>query len=155
MENKKLIIEKLNIKDFEKCQNIWDMKSEPKQKNEFYDDLKKGNRVTFICKDENNDFLGEGSLVFDCEYENFTIPKKRIYLSHLHVRSECRGQGIGTLLCEHIFEYCEKKGYEEISLVVLLSNYNAMRLYHSLGFTTILDVFEIDGEKKLGMIKKL
>ncbi|MDO4199241.1 MAG: GNAT family N-acetyltransferase [Clostridia bacterium] len=155
MNNKKLIIEKLHIEDFEKCQNIWDMKSDPEQRDSFYNELKNGNRITFICKDENNNFLGEGSLVFECKYKNFTTPKKRIYLSHLHVNPECRGQGIGTLLCNHIFNYCKENGYSEISLVVQLSNYNAMRLYHRLGFITILDLLESQKGKSLGVLKKL
>ena len=155
MREKKFKIETLQLEDFDKCRNIWDMNSNLKQKSEFYNDLKNGNRITFICKNEKGDFVGEGSLVFNCEYRNFTIPNKRIYISHLHVKPECRGQGIGTLLCNHIFDYCKKKGYSEISLAVLFSNYNAMRLYHRLGFTTILDLFEGDDGKNLGMLKKL
>lgn len=155
MNNVTLTVEKMSINDFEKCQNIWDMNADYEQKNKFYSDIKSGNRITFICKNGNNDFVGEGSLVFDCEYKNFTIPKKRIYLSHLHVKPECRGQGIGTLLCNHIFNYCKENGYSEISLVVQLSNYNAMRLYHRLGFITILDLLESQKGKSLGVLKKL
>lgn len=155
MSKKQLIIETLKIEDFEKCQNIWDMESNVGEKNKFYNDLKSGNRITFICKNENGDLLGEGSLVFSCAYKNFTIPNKRIYLSHLYVKPECRGQGIGTLLCNHIFDYCKNHGYSEISLVVLFSNYNAIRLYHRLGFTTILDLFEGYEGKNLGMLKRL
>lgn len=155
MDKYKLKIEELKIEDFEKCQNIWDMHSDSIRKNEFYKELKNGNRITFICKNENDDFLGEGSLLFDCEYKNFTVPKKRIYLSHLHVKPEYRGQGIGTLLCNYIFDYCKKNGYDEISLAVLMDNYNAMKLYYRIGFTTILDLFEGDDGKNLGMLKKL
>ena len=148
-------IETLRIDDFDKCQNIWDMDGNPEQKNEFLNDLKNGNRITFVCKSATGDFLGEGSLMFNCEYENFTIPGRRIYLSHLHVKPECRGQGIGTLLCNYIFDYCRKNGYSEISLAVLMHNYQAMKLYHRLGFTTILDLFEGNDGKNLGMLKKL
>lgn len=155
MSNAKLKIVKTKPHELEKCQNIWDMKSNPKQKNEFYNELKSGNRITFVCKNENEEFLGEGSLVFNCEYKNFTIPKRRIYISHLHVKPECRGQGIGTLLCNHIFNYCKEHGYSEISLVVLFSNYRAIKLYHRLGFTTILDLFEGDEGKNLGILKKI
>ena len=131
------------------------MQNSPEQKNKFYNELKDGNRITFVCKNESGDFLGEGSLVFNCEYKNFTIPKKRIYLSHLHVNPKFRGQGIGTLICNHIFDYCKKHGYSEISLVVLFSNYRAIKLYHRLGFTTILDLFEGDDGKNLGMLKRI
>ena len=76
MSNAKLKIVKIKPHELEKCQNIWDMKSNPKQKNEFYNELKSGNRITFVCKNDNEEFLGEGSLVFNCEYKNFTIPLK-------------------------------------------------------------------------------
>lgn len=155
MNKTELKIVRIKPHELEKCQNIWDMKNDPKKKDEFYSELKNGNRITFVCKNENDDFLGEGSLVFNAEYENFTIPNKRIYLSHLHVNPDYRGQGIGTLLCNHIFDYCKDHGYSEISLAVLFSNYKAMKLYHRLGFTTILDLFECDDGENLGMLKKL
>ena len=55
-------IEKLKPEDYNKCSNIWDMNEKPKLAKMFYDDLVSGNRVTFIYL-ENNDFIGEGSLV--------------------------------------------------------------------------------------------
>ena len=114
-------ISKLELHDFEKCQNIWDMNSNPKLKKEFYNQLKSGNRISFICKNENNEFLAEGSLVFEMPGDYCTIPNKRIHLSHLQVKPEYTRNGIGTLLCDYIFDYCRKKGYSEITLSVLLA----------------------------------
>ena len=155
MDKSNLKIIKLEPHDLEKCQNIWDINSDEKRKREFYDDLQSGNRITFICKDVNGDFLGEGSLVFNVDDEYSTIPNKRIYLSHLHVKPECRGQGIGSLLCDYIFDYCRRRGYSEITLCVLLSNYHALRLYHKLNFDRIIFVKEDEDGKHLGLLKKL
>ncbi|MBQ6143579.1 MAG: GNAT family N-acetyltransferase, partial [Clostridia bacterium] len=58
-------------------------------------------------------------------------------------------------LCDYIFNYCKKLNYSEISLAVLLSNYNAIRLYHRLGFTQLLCVSEDEDGKYIGLLKKL
>lgn len=155
MNTNNLRITKLEPHDLDKCQNIWDINDNPKKKKEFYDGLQSGNRITFICKNENGDFLGEGSVVFKMDDEFSTIPNQRIYLSHLHVKPECRGQGIGSLICNHIFDYCRQNGYTEITLCVLLSNYHALRLYHKLNFDRIIFVKQDADGKHLGLLKKL
>ena len=155
MDINRIKISKLELHDFNKCQNIWDMNSNPKLKKEFYDQLKNGSRITFVCENENNEFLAEGSLVFDVPDGYSTITNKRINLSHLEVKPEYRSQGIGSKLCEYIFDYCRKNGYTEITLSVLLANYNALRLYHKLEFDRIIAVQEDDDGKHLVILKKL
>lgn len=148
-------ISELNINDFKKCQNIWDLKSNPKTAEKFYNQIKNGNRKTFICKNTNGEFIAEISLVFKDPIHDFAIKGKRVYLSHLMVKPEYRSCGIGTTLCNYIFEYCKKLNYSEISLAVLLSNYNAIRLYHRLGFGKLIAVDEDYDGKYIGLLKKL
>lgn len=148
-------ISELNIKDFEKCQNIWDLKANFATAQKFYNQIKKGNRKTFIYQNSSGEFIAEVSLVFKDQINDFTIEGKRVYLSHLTVKPEYRGKGIGTFLCDYIFNYCKKLNYSEISLAVLLSNYNAIRLYHRLGFTQLLCVSEDEDGKYIGLLKKL
>lgn len=76
------IIKKLNPLDYNKCNNIWEMKKQPKLANMFYKEIVNGNRITFVYV-ENNTFIGEGSLVFNHADPDYTIPNKRIYLSRL------------------------------------------------------------------------
>lgn len=155
MTKSEYIIEELDIKDFEKCQNIWDLKNNSATAQKFYNQIKDGNRKTFIYKKPNGEFIAEVSLVFKDQINDFTIEGERVYLSHLTVKPEYRGEGIGTFLCDYIFNYCKKLNYSEISLAVLLSNYNAMRLYHRLGFTQLLCVSEDEDGKYIGLLKKL
>lgn len=64
-------IKKLYPEDFNKWSNIGDMEKKPKMAKMFYDELVNGNRITFIYL-ENNEFIGEGSLVLK-KYESNTL----------------------------------------------------------------------------------
>ena len=108
---------KLNPEFYAKCNNIWDMSEQPKMAKMFYDELLSGNRITFIYL-ENNEFIGEGSLVFKNNDPDYTIPGKRIYLSRMIVKKEYRNRGIGAILLEYLIDYAEQLGYEEIALGV-------------------------------------
>ena len=133
MDNFEIV--KLNLYDFSKCDNIWDIYKNGELSRQFYNEIKSGNRVTFIYKNlESEDFLGEVSIVFSDE-EIYTIKNFRIYLSHLVVKDTYRNNGIGTALCKYVFDYCKNLDYKEISLAVTLDNFNAIKLYHKLGFS--------------------
>lgn len=71
MELYKII--KLEPKDYEKCQNIWDMTKNPDRTKKWYGELVSGDRITFVYI-ENNEFIGEGSLVFENDDLDYTIP---------------------------------------------------------------------------------
>ena len=68
--------------------------------------------MSFVYKSsESGDFLGEISIVFDDE-KIPTIKNIRIYLSRLIVKDTYRNQGIGTILCNYIFEFFKNLGYK-------------------------------------------
>ncbi|MGN7410506.1 GNAT family N-acetyltransferase [Sporosarcina sp. SAFN-010] len=143
-------IKKLNLEDYNKCSNIWDMDEKPKMAKIFYDELVNGNRVTFIYS-ENNDFIGEGSLVFKNTDPDYTIPNKRIYLSRMIVKEEYRNRGIGGIILDYLIDYAQQLGYLEMSLGVDTDNINARHLYEKRGFTDVLFI----GEDKYGEYVKL
>ncbi len=116
-------IKKLKIKDYNKCNNIWDMEKAPKMARKFYEELKSGKRITFIFV-ENNEFIGEGSLVFHNNDPDYTIPDKRIYLSRMIVKKEYRNRGIGGIIVDYLLSYAKELGYEEITLGVDLGAYH-------------------------------
>lgn len=148
-------IVKLKLEDFEKCGNIWDLKENEKFTQNIYNELKSGNRLTFIYKDKKSgDFLGEISIVFD-KGELYTIKNTRMYLSRLIVKDTCRNEGIGTVLCNYIFEYCKNLGYKEMTLGVNLDNYGAIKLYQKLGFKEILLVDKDEYGEYIVLLKKL
>ena len=83
-----------------------------------------------------------------------TVPGKRLYLSRLIVKKECRGKGYGKAITQHILTLAKKKGYREIALGVNRDNTGAVRLYEKLGFTVYEEAEDEDG-KFYRMIKQL
>lgn len=143
------IIERLNIKDYSKCNNIWNMeKFEFTEK--FYQEIENGNRVVFIYK-INDEFIGEIAYVFDMNDTDYTIPNQRVYISRLIVKKEYRNQGIGGILIDFILDEIKKMGYKEATIGVDKDNATAIHLYKKKGFTNIL----FDGKDEYGEFYKL
>ena len=143
------IIEKLNIKDYNKCNNIWNMeKCEFTEK--FRQEIDNGNRVVYIYK-INDEFIGEIAYVFDMNDADYTIPNQRIYISRLIVKKEYRNQGIGGILIDYILDEIKKMGYKEATIGVDKDNAAALHLYKKKGFTNIL----FDGKDEYGEFYKL
>ena len=150
MEN----IIKLDINKFYKCNNIWDMSKNIKLKEQFYNELENGNRITFVYVIDDK-YVGEVSLVFDNNDIDYTIDNERIYLSRLLVKEGYRNKGIGKELLNCVFEYSKKIGYKEISVGVDLDNYIALSIYFKYGFDKIIKVSEDEYGKYLKLLKKL
>ena len=145
----KYTIEKLDIKDYKKCNNIWNMKKcEFTEK--FRHEIETGNRVVFIYK-LNGEFIGEIAYVLDMNDNDYTIPNRRIYISRLIVKKEYRNQGIGGILIDYILEEIKKLGYQEATIGVDKDNTPALHLYQKKGFTDIL----FDGKDEYGEFYKL
>lgn len=140
--------------DFSKCSNIWDLKKHKAMAEKFYNELVSGERITFVYI-ENEEYIGEVSLVFDNEDRDYTIPSQRIYLSRLIVKNEYRRHGIGTQLCEYAFQYAKENGYIEVSIGVDLDNFAALKLYQRLGFDRIIFVGEDTDGKYIKLMKIL
>ena len=93
----------LDIKDFEKCNNIWDMKKQKKLKEKFYNELLNKERITFVyVKDE--EYIGELSVVFEKHDPDYTILGKRLHRSRMIVKSELRGRGYAKKLINHVID---------------------------------------------------
>ena len=130
------------------------MYSRKKLTNKFYNELKDGNRITFVYV-SNDEYLGEVSLVFDMDDSDYTIDGKRIYLSRFLVKKEMRNKGIGKQLLNYVFDYARKLGYVEMSVGVDLDNYVALLVYYKYGFDKIIKVDEDVQGKYLKLLKQL
>ncbi len=75
------VIEPLDIKDYHKCANIWNMKTQPLT-DKWREEIASGNRRVFIYK-INGEFIGEGALVFDTGDPDYTIPDRKSDRSHV------------------------------------------------------------------------
>jgi len=145
---------KLNIDDFEKCANIWNMDSHKELANRFFSELQSGNRLTYVYKKDGM-FVGEISLVFDTDDSDYTIKDKRLYVSRLVVKKQLRRMGIGRKLVEFASNLAKDMGYKELSIGVDLDNYPALRLYSDTGFNKIIFVGEDDRGKYVKLLKEL
>ncbi len=145
---------RLMPEDAEKCQSIWGTPKGSEYLWRFRRQLEQGEQLTFVyCTGE--EYLGEISLMFERDDPDYTVPGKRAYLSRLIVKESCRRRGIGSALCAYIFEVAKSLGFSELSLGVDLSNYGALKLYHKLGFSTILFVGEDRNGRYIKLLKKL
>ncbi len=146
---KSYTIEKLDIKDYKKCSNIWNMKKcEFTEK--FRREIGEGNRVVFVYKIKDK-FIGEIAYVLDMNDSDYTIPNQRIYVSRLIVKKEYRNQGIGGILIDYILEQIKEMGYKEATIGVDKDNLAALHLYQKKGFTNVI----FDGKDEYGEFYKL
>jgi len=152
------MIIKLDAADYEKCNNIWNMKKNAyniDMAKRFYAQLLSGNRIIFIYT-ENDKFIGEGSLVLDENGDSdYTIPHQRIYLSRMVVKKKCQNRGIGGKMLRFLIDYARGLGYIEMSVGVDVNNIRARWLYEKNGFTNIVFVGEDSGGKYVKLVKKL
>jgi len=139
----------LQPKDYKKCSNIWDMTNQPNTQ-KWFNELVSGNRIVFVYT-RNEEFIGEGALVFENGDADYTIPRQRVYLSRMIVKKEYRNQGIGRIIIDYLIEYAKQRGYQEMALGVDIDNYNAKHLYEITGFTDII----FEGEDEAGKYVKL
>ena len=144
----------LDITDYQKCSNIWNMQRQSVLADKFYNELLTGNRTTYIYTID-NEFVGEISLVKDMNDSDYTIPNQRIYVSRLIVKCEYRRQGIGRKLVDFITEKTKSQGYTEMSIGVDLDNYPALKLYIEAGFDKVIYIGEDEQGKFLKLIKEI
>ena len=148
---------KLKPEDYEKLNNISDMKASEYKINlakKCYDELVSGNRVIFVYI-ENGEYLGQSELVFEANDSDYTIPNKRIYFSRMVVKPEFRNRGIGSIMMDYLFDYAKNLGYSEMSLGVDIVNIGARWLYEKKWFTKIIFVGEDEHGKFVKLLKTL
>ena len=145
---------RLDLSDFGKCGNIWDMETRSELAKQFLAEIREGIRTTYIYR-INGEYIGEISVVTDSGDPQYTIPGRRLYVSRLIVKDEYRRQGIGKKLVDFITGKAKQDGYRELSIGVDLDNYPALRLYIQEGFDRIVHVGEDEYGRFVKLIKEL
>ncbi|WP_316608280.1 GNAT family N-acetyltransferase [uncultured Ruminococcus sp.] len=141
---------KLEIEDFEKCNNIWDMERQKEIARQCYRELLEGNRTTYIYTLD-GEYIAEINLVTEMDDPDYTIPGRRIYVSRLIVKEGFRRRGIGRKLLDFAVATAQEAGYTELSIGVDLDNYAALMLYIGAGFDRVIFI----GEDEYGRFVKL
>lgn len=145
---------RLDLSDFDKCGNIWDMQKQGELAARFFREMREGIRTTYIYRID-GDYIGEISIVTDAGDPQYTIPDRRLYVSRLIVKDEYRRQGIGKKLVDFIVRKAQQEGYRELSIGVDLDNYPALRLYAQMGFDRIVHIGEDEYGRFVKLIKEL
>ena len=145
---------RLDLSDFDKCGNIWDMHKQGELAAQFLREMREGIRTTYIYRID-GDYIGEISIVTDAGDPQYTIPDRRLYVSRLIVKDEYRRQGIGKKLVDFIVRNAQQEGYRELSIGVDLDNDPALRLYVQMGFDRIVHVGEDEYGRFVKLIKEL
>lgn len=143
------VIEPLSFEEYHKCSNIWNMKTQPLA-GKWLEEIKNGNRLVYIYK-INDEFIGEGALVLRTDDPDYTIPKKRVYVSRMIVRKDYRNRGIGSDILKFLIRKAKEMGFSEMTIGVDKDNVNALHLYRKFGFTEVL----FDGTDEQGEYLKL
>lgn len=141
---------KLEVENYKKCSNIWDMEKDNKFAEQFYNELLSGNRITYVYAFD-DEYIAEISLAYDTNDSDYTIPNKRANVSRLIVKPEYRRKGIGKALVNFIKHKANELGLYELSIGVDIDNYSALKLYVESGFDKIIYV----GEDEQGQYVKL
>ena len=142
-------IEPLELKDYNKCSNIWNMKAQPLAE-KWRKEIADGNRLVSVYK-INSEFIGEGALVLETGDPDYTIQGKRVYVSRMIVKKEYRNCGIGSEILEFLIRKAKEMGFSEMTIGVDKDNENALHLYRKFGFTEVL----FDGADEAGEYFKL
>ena len=145
---------RLDLSDFDKCGNIWDMQKQGELAARFLREMREGIRTTYIYRID-GDYIGEISIVTDAGDPQYTIPDRRLYVSRLIVKDEYRRQGIGKKLVDFIIRKAQQEGFRELSIGVDLDNDPALRLYVQMGFDRIVHIGEDEYGRFVKLIKEL
>ena len=129
--NKEYKIIELTPDDLPKCSSFWDV-----------NDSRLVSRKIFAYK-IGDEYIG-GFALFE-RYE------KCGHFSNFNVRSDLRGNGIGSRILEFAIKYLKETGMEIMRLNVFKNNPSAIKLYSRYGFVHAEDMTP----EKIAMIKTL
>lgn len=75
------------------------------------------------------------SVVGICAFYANRVPVA--YISHIHVCSQYRKNGIGRKMLDVVRDYAKAKGFSKIQLEVRINNTTGCRFYNSYGFSVL------------------
>lgn len=81
-------------------------------------------------------------------------PQKVAEISAIYLLPEFLRQGIGSKLCNYIFQYCIQRNFSQVTLWVLQDNSEAHKFYRNLGFIETGNVeFDEIGDNSFSVIR--
>ena len=88
----------------------------------------------FVCVNEEDEVLAHGFCV-QKQIENDAVLTdiKTLYIDDICVAESARGQGVGTMLYNHIVDYAKANGFYNVTLNVWSCNPGAIKFYEAMG----------------------
>ena len=96
--------------------------------------IKNDSTPIFVCVDENGNVLGHAFCIHKQIIGDSVLTDiKTLYIDDICVDDNCRGQGIGRSLYNHVISYAREYGFYNVTLNVWSCNPGALKFYESLG----------------------
>ena len=145
-------IDKIQVREasIEELEAWWDKKidAQPENiaykewKNNFVEGNKQGNRKTFFAFDENNSYIGQGTLSIVSEDDDLTNNGKAEIIK-FEVNRDMRGNGICSKIYKKIVEYAKSIGIKTLTIGVEPRETRNIQIYFHWGF---LDFIKLTSE---------
>ena len=96
--------------------------------------LEEENAPIFVCEGEDGTVKGHAFCVLK-QFPNHPLltDNKELYIDDICVREECRGQGVGRTLFQHVKDYARSMGCHNLTLNVWECNPGAKAFYTAMG----------------------
>ena len=96
--------------------------------------IKNDSTPIFVCVDENGNVLGHAFCIHKQIIGDSVLTDiKTLYIDDICVDDNCRGQGIGRSLYNHVISYARESGFYNVTLNVWSCNPGALKFYENLG----------------------
>lgn len=106
-------------------------------KNNFVQGNIKNERKTFFVFNDNNEYVGQGTLLLQSEDAVMT-GKDKAEIIKLEINPQYRGKGIATKIYQAIEKYAKQNGIKTLTIGVEPCEIRNMQIYFHWGFTNFL-----------------
>ena len=101
---------------------------------ELKDLIKDDSSPIFVCVDKQNHVLGHAFCIHKQILGDSVLTDIRtLYIDDICVDEECRGQGVGKALYDHVISYARENKFYNVTLNVWSCNPGAQKFYEALG----------------------
>ena len=116
--------------------SLWgyqDLENAPYTAKFFFQNIRSGNAV-FWALDHAGELIGELYVFLNLDDKDFADGTNRAYLCAFRVKSEYRGQGLGSSLMMKAIAELKDSGFRSATIGVAPDEPQNMKLYHRMGF---------------------
>lgn len=129
---------KINLNELNKLKNLYNYEDFEALKKQIMVDITNKIKDIYVIA-ENENLIGEITIIYKSDLPNRTIPNIRVYLNAFRIHKEYQNKGLGQKLITHVINALESEGITEFTVGVEDNNENAKHIYEKFDFTEIID----------------